>query len=100
MKKMFRHGDVFICEVESLPSDSVFCGDRKILFSGEKTFHHHSIDVGELFETKDGMLYLKVSKLTKLGHDEHKTIDIPKGIYIVTQKRAYSPDGGWNPVRD
>lgn len=74
--------------------------DRKELAYGEVTGHAHRVDVGELFETKEGQLYLKVDKLTKVSHEEHKTIELDKGCYLVDVKRQYSPQSGWTKVTD
>lgn len=96
--KTVRHGDVLLELVEGMPEGKKL--DRKWLFEGEATGHAHRIDVGEIFETKDGELYLRVDKLTKVSHEEHKTVTLPKGIYRVRQKRQYRTDGGWEKVAD
>lgn len=93
-----RHGDVLIEKVEELPEAVKL--DRKFLFEGEVTGHAHRIDIGEIFETRNGELYLKVDELTKVTHEEHQTVTLPKGVYKVTQKRQYTPDGGWERVAD
>ena len=93
-----RHGDVVIEKVETMPDGKKL--DRNFLFEGEMTGHAHRIDVGELFETKDGELYLRVDELTHVTHEEHKTVTLPKGTYRVRQKRQYTPDGGWERVAD
>lgn len=98
--KTYRHGDVQLIEIASIPQDVVSLGKRKELAYGEVTGHAHRIDVGELFQSKNGDLYLKVEKLAKLSHEEHITRKIKPGVYRVSIKRQYSPDGGWNPVRD
>lgn len=93
-----RHGDVQLIKVEQMPED-VNLLNRKELAYGEVTGHAHRIDVGELFETKHGELYLKVEKLSNLSHEEHKTLTLEPGIYRVGIKRQYIPDG-WETVRD
>ena len=98
-KMTYRHGDVQLIKIESLPLGAVSLGARKVLAEGEKTFHAHRIDLGELFETKDGKLYLKVGELDKLSHEEHTTKTIEPGVYFVGIKRQYTPDG-WESVRD
>lgn len=95
---MQRHGDVQVIKVKEIPKDAVKL-KRKELAYGEKTGHSHRVDVGELFERKNGELYLKVEKLSKLSHEEHKTITLEPGIYRVGIKRQYSPSG-WESVRD
>ncbi len=96
----YRHGDVLIEKVRELPEGKKL--NRKFLFEGEVTGHAHRIDVGEIFETKNGELYLRVDKLTKITHEEHRTIELPKGIYRFSQKRQYAPETskGWENVSD
>lgn len=72
---------------------------RKELAYGEVTGHSHKVDVGDLFETKNGELFLKVENLSKLSHEEHKTIVLNPGVYQVFVKRQYTPEG-WEAVRD
>ena len=98
--KSLRHGDVQLIRVDSLPQDARSLGERRELAFGEVTGHAHRINVGELFETRDGKLYLKAIEGTKLGHEEHKTKPIEPGIYFIGIKRQYNPDGGWSRVQD
>ena len=93
-----RHGDVLIEKVNNLPEGKKL--DRKFLFEGEVTGHAHRIDVGEIFEARDGQLYLRVDRLTSVTHEEHKTVILQKGVYRVTQKRQYNPETGWERVAD
>lgn len=93
-----RQGDIQIIKVNTLPKN-IKCLKRKELAYGEVTGHAHRVDVGELFETKNGELYLKVKELTKVSHEEHKSITLLKGIYRIIQKRQYIP-GSWENVRD
>lgn len=93
-----RHGDVIIEKVDSIPEATLLKGRKELAF-GEVTGHAHRVDVGELFETKDGQLYLKVEKLARLSHEEHKTLTLNPGCYKVTIKRQYTPEG-WERVAD
>ena len=95
-----RHGDVQLIKVTALPKDAVSLGDRKALAYGEVTGHAHRIDVGEMFQTKDGALYLKVDALASLTHEEHKTKPVKPGIYRIQIKRQYNPETGWSNVQD
>lgn len=101
IQEMFRHGDVQLIRVAEIPAGAQLCKDRKVLADGEVTGHAHRVDLGELFRTEDGKLYLRVEKLTKakLTHEEHKTITLDPGCYLVGQKRQYTPDG-WETVHD
>lgn len=96
---MIRHGDVHLVEVDKLPDDAVLLKGRKELAYRAVTGHAHRIDVGELFQTKNRELYLRVEKLSKLSHEEHGTIILKAKIYRVGQKRQYTP-AGWENVKD
>jgi hypothetical protein len=95
---MIRHGDIQIVKVEKMPAD-VKKLNRKELAYGEVTGHAHRIDVGEIFETRDGELYLKVKELSKVSHEEHKTVALGHGIYHICTKRQYTTNG-WQKVQD
>lgn len=89
--KMRRHGDLLIVEVDNIPSEAKL-KEGRILAYGEVTGHKHVMDVGELFETREGKLYLKLGKMGKLSHEEHKQITLPPGSYEVIRQREYSPE--------
>ena len=97
MEKLIRHGDVVLYEVLDIPAGAKKI-ESKVLVEGEATWHAHRIDVGELFRTENGELYLKANALTKLSHEEHETVPLTK-IYRITQKRQYTPNG-WEKVVD
>jgi len=94
----YRHGDVQLVAVDAIPQNAK-PKEGTILAHGEKTGHAHRMDIGELFETRDGKLYLKLKKPGKLDHEEHKKSPIPTGVYFVCQKRQYA-NGAWERVQD
>jgi hypothetical protein len=96
---MIRHGDVQVVMVKEIPKDVKLLKGRKELAYGEVTGHAHRVDVGDLFETKNGELYLKVDRLSTLTHEEHKPVKLKPGNYRIVIKRQYSPEG-WESVRD
>jgi len=100
MKEYGRHGDVQLTKVGSIPQDAVLLKGRKELAYGEVTGHAHRIDVGDLFQTKDGEIYLKLDKIGNLSHEEHGVRTVEPGIYRVGIKRQYDPEGGWSSVQD
>lgn len=95
-----RHGDVIIERVDAVPKDAKLLKGRAELAYGEVTGHAHRVDIGELFETKDGQLYLRTDKLANLTHEEHRTITLEPGVYKVTIKRQYNAEGRWERVSD
>lgn len=94
-----RHGDVLLIKIKAIPEDAISLGGRRELAYGEVTGHAHRIDMGELFETRNGNLYLKVEKSASLSHEEHATKTLEPGNYRVGIKRQYTP-AGWESVRD
>ena len=98
--KKYRHGDVIIEETQKIEGEKL---NHLILAEGEISGHYHRVAVkekedAELYE-KDGNLFLKVIVPAKVTHEEHGTIDIPTGNYIVRKQREYTPDG-WMEVQD
>jgi hypothetical protein len=96
---IYRQGDVLLRKSrKSLADAKPVARDRGriVLAYGEVTGHAHAIDdaLAELFEEKDGQLYLRVDAGAgvDLVHEEHETITVPPGIYRVTRQREYSPE--------
>ncbi|MDH5681243.1 MAG: hypothetical protein OEZ36_06635 [Spirochaetota bacterium] len=102
-KEAYRHGDVILLKSNKLPNDVKTTGDKDLVFAkGEVTGHAHRILAGAiLYESQnDGSRYLKVrEKTARLTHEEHKAIDLPKGVYQILIQREYEPDG-WREVMD
>jgi hypothetical protein len=94
-----RQGDVILTPVESgelaqrqpAPLDRAQRLNHLTLAEGEVTGHRHRIADGEaeLYE-RNGTLYLSVrSESARLVHEEHKPIDIPRGLWQVRIQREY-----------
>lgn len=93
----YRQGDVLLIRTrktlgaaQPVPRDH----GRVVLAYGEVTGHAHVIDdtLAELFEEKDGLIYLRVTASTvALRHEEHGTVTLPRGTYRVVRQREYSP---------
>lgn len=86
--KQFRQGDLFIQEIEQLP-EGLKAQKNLILVYGEATGHKHQLKSGQVFTDDKGLMFLKLSKVTELIHEEHATIDLPKGNYVVIRQREY-----------
>ena len=83
----------------SIAADSKKLEGRKELAFGEVTGHAHRVVFGDLFEEKDGNLYLKNSKTDPLTHEEHKRIDLTPGCrHVVIKRQAVGET--WEEVRD
>ena len=90
---MYRHGDVMIAAVKTVPADAVR-RPSAVLARGEATGHSHRMAEGsevDLFD-HDGTGYLDVrGDSATLVHDEHKAITLPRGLYRFWIQREYSP---------
>lgn len=91
---VWRHGDVIVAAVESIPEDAPR-RPAAILAWGEATGHSHRIAdarTAEVFDGGDAFGFLRVTADTALlVHDEHKPITLPRGTYRFWQQREYSP---------
>ena len=89
--KLFRHGDLLIRKVSSIPKTAILTSTN-IIAEGERRGHNHQI-VGshQVFETLDKQLYFEAKQDVILKHPDHNTLDIPKGRYIVEHQRRYDP---------
>ncbi len=90
---LWRQGDVMIASIEHLPIG----GQRlkgSVLVEGEMTGHTHRIvdpSSAELWEI-GGVLHMKVlADTTYIVHDEHNSLELPKGVYRIWQQREYTP---------
>jgi hypothetical protein len=91
---LYRHGDVLISKVAAIPTGASK-RDGATLAYGEVTGHSHRIR-----QTNDAQLWAHGSEMfleitgnsATLIHEEHKAIELPRGIYRVWKQREYRPD--------
>jgi hypothetical protein len=92
MAKMYRQGDVLLRRIDELP-EKKFKVNSDVLAEGEATGHHHRL-VGQtqIYETAEKQRFVEVSsQAATLVHEEHKPIEIERGIYAVVNEREYNP---------
>jgi len=91
---LYRHGDVLIEKVRSLPKDASK-QQHVTLAEGEITGHSHRIkekEAATLFRSSRG-LFLRVDKTGgTVIHEEHAPIELPPGNYRVWRQREYTPE--------
>lgn len=98
--RIYRQGDVLVMQTPSIPNhlppvprDT----GRLVLAYGEVTGHAHVVHgPAELFAAADiaelDDRFLRVEEAAELVHDEHSTITLPPGNYIIRQQREYAPE--------
>ena len=90
---LFRHGDVLIQKVSSIPKGAKRLKHRT-LAHGELTGHSHQIREKDAALWQAGPdLFLNITaRLATVVHQEHAEIELPKGTYRVWRQREYTPE--------
>jgi len=94
MKKAFvmhRQGDVLFVKVADLPPELV---ERKsdVVVEGEATGHAHRLTAGQIWQTREGQLFLSAAGGASIVHEEHGPIELEPGYWQVIRQREYSPE--------
>jgi hypothetical protein len=108
---MYRQGDVLVIPVDEVPAGLVPVKrddrDRIVLAEGEVTGHAHAIAApdAELFSDPSATAdaadrYLRVRSIATLDHEEHGTITLTPGDYIVRRQREWTDQDEPRPVLD
>lgn len=95
MRKQYRHGDVLIEAIPSLPPIRQKL-THTILAHGELTKHCHRIKEHsevDLYQTASGLCLHVRDQAVSVVHEEHATIELPPGCYRVWRQREYTPQG-------
>lgn len=82
----YRHGDVLLIPTQ-LPSTAIKTNSH-IVAEGEATGHHHILmaSTAQIYTTETTR-YIVVSEPTILAHQEHKSIELPQGIFEIKIQR-------------
>lgn len=89
---LYRQGDIVLREVSQVPEDAHPCPGG-ILAYGERTGHSHRIDGDGQVWRQDTRLYLELEQPSRIVHEEHETLTLPRGLYEVVGQREYvSPE--------
>lgn len=90
----WRHGDIMVATVESLPANAVVRQGAPVLAWGEVTGHSHRIEdtAAATFYTFAGHDFFVVhAESARLIHEEHGPITLAKGTYRFWHQREYFP---------
>ncbi len=90
--KVFRHGDISFKRVDKIPTDLKeikILGNSWVVAEGETTGHKHLLTAERMVikQANDGRFYLSLDSDGVITHEEHKTITIPVGDYVVINER-------------
>jgi len=91
----YRHGDVMLELIDANPEGSNRKLSHATLAFGEITGHSHAIKQisnVSLYDYGDFLCLDVHADSVSLVHEEHDTIELPKGKYKVWRQREYSPE--------
>lgn len=97
---LYRQGDVLIAATDTIPDGLTEVprdNGRIVLAYGEVTGHAHAIDDPTALLLAEDVAdieerFLQVEREVQLVHEEHDTILLPPGNYIVRRQREYAPE--------
>lgn len=105
--KLLRQGDLLLIPAGSIPKNAkplLRERGRAVLAHGEATGHHHAIaDQRAELLSPDGSTFVSVDEAAELYllvhgdepvdlvHEEHATIEVEPGAYLVRRQREYQP---------
>lgn len=99
MKKLKRQGDILFEKINKINYDVVKIKDDNVIAEGEATGHCHLLKDGVLYEDVNGSLYVDAKQDAKVVHEEHNTVPLDPGFYLIKRQREYEPNG-WRRVSD
>lgn len=95
-KEMYRQGDILFVRIERIPKQHANKKMDGVVAEGEATGHAHRVVDGDLWERgHSGIdLFVEAGVATKIVHEEHGTIELPKGVYKVVRQREFADTDG------
>lgn len=97
---MIRQGDLLFVKTDKIDDNAVEDATG-VIARGEATGHTHRIRQKQravlLFAV--GVAYVRALEACAIDHQEHKTVVLPAGDWIVKRQREYVPEG-WRQVAD
>ena len=87
---LYRHGDLLIKRVEQIPVNAISLSTN-IIAHGENGNTHQLHGSHQVFETPDKQMYFQANQEISLEHQEHDTLKISKGNYVIIHEREHNP---------
>ena len=96
--KIYRHGDLLIKQIDHIPP-SAHRLSTCIIAEGEVTGHNHKLyGSHQVYGTHSSQnhriivpTYFQAKEEISLKHQEHNTLKISKGNYVILHEREYNP---------
>ena len=91
--KFYRHGDLLIKQVKKIPEYAQQLSTN-IIAHGENGNTHKIQGSHQIYETPDKQILLEAKQDVSLKHEEHSTLKIEKGNYVIVHEREHNPFKG------
>ena len=88
--KLYRHGDLLIRQIDKIPESATQLS-TSIIAHGENGNTHKLHGSHQVYETTDKQILFTANQDVSLKHQEHNTLKILKGNYVVVHEREYNP---------
>ena len=88
--KLYRHGDLLLRQVDEIPESATQLSTN-IIAHGENGNTHKLHGSHQVYETPDNQMLFTAEQDVSLKHQEHNTLKISKGNYVVVHEREYNP---------
>jgi hypothetical protein len=92
MQLQYRQGDLLFIRQDTRPEADLTARPSNVVVAGEATGHAHRLQAGTILEAPDGALYLEVTQITQVVHEEHGPITLDPGLWLVVRQREYNPE--------
>ena len=86
--EILRHGDLLLKTVKDIPEKAVKLG-TDTLQEGEVTGHRHRLKGDFDILIENNQKFVNAKSELELVHEEHNTIQIPIGKYVLFQEREF-----------
>jgi hypothetical protein len=93
MQPQYRQGDLLFIWQETRPEANLTARPGNVIVVSEATSHAHRLQAGTILEAPDGALYLDVTHVTRVVHEEHGPITLDPGLWLVRVQPGSDQDG-------
>lgn len=83
---IIRHGDVLLKKTDDMSIEGLDIA-QQVLHQGLN--HKHILSGKFRYEVRDGKTYVQVIEPSELSHEEHRTLLLPTGTYLMDIEREY-----------
>jgi hypothetical protein len=84
----FQAGDTILKKINSIPKAAKLLKGESVLHYGNTGNHHSLKGSFKIYKHGDNK-YVDINRKTDYIHEEHKTISLPKGKYVLTFVQEY-----------